>query len=208
MTFDLPAGLYDKEKIKKEIFPSLIMDADIDYGKLLSVCHCIYKTSFLNKYNIRFDEEVRWSEDNIFSAFVGYYAESFYYMKGKAFYHYYQNEGTITTSYKKAAWDVYKTMNQHLKEFFADEDDYDFSKQLKWHMLYYACNCIGQTGSLSDQERKSVIKEILYSDELKEAFKSVDLHNVSPKLRLQLFFMKYRFVNIVNMLIVRRSKNA
>ena len=50
--------------------------------------------------------------------------------------------------------------------------------------------------------------ETEYPDELKEAFKSVDLHNVSPKLRLQLFFMKYRFVNIVNMLIVRRSKNA
>lgn len=207
-TLNINKGKYDKKAIINEIYPSLIMGHDINYGPLLSVWHCLYRKTFINDNQLRFDEEVKWSEDNIFSAIAGYNADSFYYLKKKALYHYYQNEGTITTSYRKGAWDVYKTMNRHLKEYFSDKEGYDFTQQLKWHLLYYACNCIGQTGSLSNRDRKRVIKEILDSDELKNAFEAVDLRSVSPKLRLQLFFMKHHCVNILNMLIIRRNQNA
>ena len=109
-TLDIEKGYYNRDKIISDIFPNLIMRESIKYGPLLSVWHCIYRREFLEKFDLRFDDEVKWSEDNIFSAIMGYRCSSFYYMKGEALYHYYQNEGTITTSYRKGAWNVYCTM--------------------------------------------------------------------------------------------------
>lgn len=82
-SLNIAKGYYDKNRIIKEIYPELIMGRNLDYGPLLSVWHCLYNSNFLRQYNLRFDEEVKWSEDNIFSAFVGYYANSFYYLKGR-----------------------------------------------------------------------------------------------------------------------------
>lgn len=45
-TLSIPAGRYDKAAMKKEIFPQLIMGENVDYGPLLSVWHCLYRTSF------------------------------------------------------------------------------------------------------------------------------------------------------------------
>lgn len=192
-TLDIAAGKYNRNKIIKEIFPNLIMRECIDYGPLLSVWHCMYRISFLNDNSILFDEEVYWSEDNIFSSIVGYCAESFYYMKNEGLYHYYQNEGTITTSYKKGAWNVYMTMNEHLHTYFDNINDYDFSRQLKLHVLYYACVCINQASTLDFKNGINEIKEIVCSKELQDTFQSFKLPDVSFKLKLQLYLIKYKF---------------
>ena len=78
----LHGGYYDKRKIKRCVFPQLIMRDNLEYGPLLSVCVCLYRTSFLKEHDLRFDETVRYSEDNLFSACAGYRAASFFYLKG------------------------------------------------------------------------------------------------------------------------------
>lgn len=199
-TVEIASGRYDKEKIRKEIYPQLIMGENLDYGPLLSVCPCLYRKDFLDKHRLYFDEEVRWSEDNIFSAFVGYYADSFYYMKGQGLYHYYQNSGTITTTYRRGAWQVYCTMNEHLQQFFDRVEDYDFDRQLKLHMVYYACNCIGQELGLSSNEAKDGIKKILQSMQLRDAFSDFTIPNVHFKLKMQLYLMKWKQTGLLYLL--------
>lgn len=191
-TLDIPIGLYERKQIREIIFPILIMRECIDYGPLLSVWHCLYRTEFLRKNNLYFDEKVRWSEDNIFSAMVGYRCNKFYYMKGEALYHYYQNPGTITTSYRKGAWEVYCIMNEHLHTFFDQVNDYDFSRQLNLHMIYYACNCIGQEIGLQKKEAIEGIKQILNSKHLKNVFLHFKMPKVQIKLKFQLYLMKWR----------------
>ena len=189
-TLEIRPGRYDKAALRAEIFPQLIMGENVDYGPLLSVWHCLYRTDFLRFNDFYFDEEVRWSEDNIFSAIVGYHADSFFYMKGEGLYHYHQNPGTITTSYRKGAWEVYCTMNRHLHRFFDRVTDYDFSRQLKLHMIYYACNCTGQAATLPKTEALADIRRILGSQELRQAFRDFPMPKVSRKLQLQLLMMK------------------
>ena len=200
-TLDINGGKYSKKDIEDKIFPNLIMGANMDYGPLLSVCHCLYDLSFLKNHDIKFDEDVLWSEDNIFSSIVGYYANSFYYLKGKGLYNYYQNSGTITTSYRKGSWNVYCTMNNHLKVFFKDKTDYDFSSQLELHLIYYACVSTNQTKHLSDNNRKKELTIILNTPELINAFKKTNLKKLPLKLRLHLFLMKHKFINILNFII-------
>ena len=192
------------DDIQKEIYPSLIMCSNIDYGSLLSVWHCMYRTDFLKSNNLSFNDDIRWSEDNIFSAKVGYCAESFYYLKGDGLYNYYQNEGTITTTYKNGAWKVYSKMNEHLYEYFKEKKDYDFSQQLKWHMIYYACVCASQTRSLPKEEAKQELRAVLNSPQLEKAFDHVDLTGASTKLRVQLFLMKHRMISLLRYLINHR----
>ena len=81
----LHGGYYDKRKIKRCVFPQLIMRDDLEYGPLLSVCVCLYHTSFLKEHDLRFDETVRYSEDNLFSACAGYRAASFFILRAKGF---------------------------------------------------------------------------------------------------------------------------
>ena len=189
-TLEIRPGRYDKADIRREIFPSLIMGENVDYGPLLSVCHCLYRTAFLRKNKITFDEQVRWSEDNLFSAVVGYHADSFFYMKGQGLYHYYQNPGTITTAFRPGAWGVYCTMNHRLHDVFEGAKDYDFSRQLKLHMIYYACCCIGQACTQPREKAMAEIRTILRSGELTGAFRDFSLPRVGWKLRLQLWLMK------------------
>lgn len=191
-TLDIRSGRYNKDDLRREIFPQLIMGENVDYGPLLSVWHCLYRTDFLRSNGFYFDEEVRWSEDNIFSAIVGYHADSFFYLKGEGLYHYHQNPGTITTSYRPGAWEVYCTMNRHLHRVFDRVTDYDFSRQLKLHMIYYACNCIGQAARLEKKDALADIRRILGSQELREAFRDFAMPQVGWKLQLQLLMMKQK----------------
>lgn len=193
-TLDLRKGLYKRAEIEKDIFPRLIMGEDLNYGPLLSVWHCLYRRSFLETFSLTFDEQVRWSEDNIFSAVMGYRCRSFYYLKGISVYHYYQNPGTITTSYRKGAWDVYCRMNEHLHTAFDNTPDYDFSRQLRLHLLYYACNCLGMELNLPKEEALQGIRRILNDDRLIDVFQGLSpLPSVSWKLKAQLLLMKYRW---------------
>lgn len=207
-TLDINGGLYEKEDIVRNIFPSLIMGENLDYGPLLSVWHCLYNLNFLRSNNIEFDEEVKWSEDNIFSAMVGYCAKSFFYFKGQGLYNYYQNEGTITTSYKKDAWKVYCKMNSHLHVYFDYKNDYDFSRQLKLHLIYYASNCLGQASNLPKAERKMEIIKILKSKELAEAFSELNFGDIPMKLKFQLYLMKKQKWRLIDFMLMRRKRNA
>lgn len=202
-SLDIDSGLYERENIIEKVFPVLIMRESIEYGPLLSVWRCLYRSAFLKKNGLAFDEEVKWSEDNIFSAIMGYHCNSFYYLKGEALYHYYNNPGTITTSYRKGAWQVYSVMNEHLHDFFDRVTDYDFSRQLKLHMIYYASNCIGQETSQPKNQAIQGIESILNSKQLKNAFKDFKMPQVPIKLKLQLYLMKWRKSRLLYQLKVR-----
>lgn len=203
-TTAIAGGVYSKADIRETVFPALIMGPDLNYGPLLSVWHCLYRADFLKRNNLRFENDVRWSEDNIFSAEVGYCADSFTYLKGEGLYRYYQNPGTITTSYRPAAWDVYCTMNRKLHAYFGSKTDYDFTNQLKLHIIFYACFCINQTAYLQSKERIRVIKSILSSEILSGAFNGLDKCGMNRKLRTQLWLMRHKCSRLLSRFVARR----
>lgn len=195
-TLDMDEGIYDKNKIKKDIFPTLIMGEDINYGRLLAVWHCLYKKELLYKNNLMFDEEVKYSEDNLFSSIIGYNANSFYYMKGSYLYNYRYNPNSISSTYKPDAWLVYLKMNKKLKDLFLSVEDCDFRNQLYAHIIYYAFNCINHIGhsdnSFSYKYKK--IKDILNTNELENAFKNFKLGKVNLKLKILINMLEYKCI--------------
>ena len=199
-TSAIQGGLYEKKDMIQYIYPALLMGDNIDYGPVLSVCRCLYNRSFLNENNILFAEDVKWSEDNLFSAIVGYCANQFVYLKGKGLYHYYQNPGTITTSYREGAWEVYKRMNEYMANYFSTKRDYDFEYQLRLHLIYYACNVIKLECQYAQNMRsaKLNVQRILRDAKLRKCFKNFKIPvNISAKLYLQLLIMKYKLAGLL-----------
>lgn len=200
---DIREGLYLRKDIKNEIFNKLIMRESIEYGPLLAVWVFLYKLDFLKNNNINFDPEIRWSEDNIFSAIVGYNAESFYYMKEKHFYNYYRNDNSITTTYKKQAWEVYLLMNKKIRYYFENKKDYDFSRQINLHILYYALNCIGNANIFEQgfKAKYKQIKRIVDTKQLINSMKGFIINQENYKLRILLYLIKYRLSFILTLFL-------
>lgn len=207
VTTSLAAGVYDRDALKKSLYPALLMGADLNYGPLLQVWNCLYRRSFLEQYGLRFEPEIRWSEDNLFNAQAGYHARRFVYLKEKFFYQYYENPGSITTGYRPGAWNVYKRMNQCLRQAFQETEDFDFTQQLNWHLLYYACNVIGMecTCAKTRREAHEQIGNILSDKRLLEVFQQTQL-DISWKLRVQLWLMKHQNY-VLLILMYSRKKN-
>ena len=207
VTTSLAAGVYDRDALKKSLYPALLMGADLNYGPLLQVWNCLYRRSFLEQYGLRFEPEIRWSEDNLFNAQAGYHARRFVYLKEKFFYQYYENPGSITTGYRPGAWNVYKRMNQCLRQEFQETEDFDFTQQLNWHLLYYACNVIGMECACAKTRREAheQIGNILSDKRLLEVFQQTQL-DISWKLRVQLWLMKHQSC-VLLLLMYSHKKN-
>lgn len=206
VTKAIRGGFYSKQDIKKEIFPELIMGENLEYGSILSVWNCLYKKQFLNEHKITFADDIKWSEDNLFSSIVGYHARSFYYLKEQYLYHYYQNLGTITTSYRNGAWQIYKKMNVYLQNYFMTQTDYNFSRQIQLHLAYYAFNVLGMENTYAENLKDKIKKfNAIVNDELLiEMLKTFSIPNVNFKLKIQIALLKLRCTLLLVMLYARR----
>lgn len=195
MTTALRPGLYEKADIIKYLYPSLIMGENLDYGPLLSVWHCLYSRKFLNQYHLAFDDDIPWSEDNLFSAMAGYHAKRFFYLKSMGLYNYFQNPGTITTSCPPGAWNVYKRMNRYLENYFSFRSDYDFQRQVQLHLLYYACHVIRM------ERQEACIRTVLKDLHQAHFFDHFRMPDVSLKLKIQLWLMKHQCARTLTFLL-------
>ncbi len=201
-TLDIRGGLYTKQDIINEIFPILIMRESVDYGPLLPVWNCLYKTEFIKQNNLYFDEEIKWSEDCIYSSILGYKSNSFYYLKGECVYNYIYNIGSISTSYKPLSWQVYCLMNKKFREFFENKNDYDFSRQLDLHILYFACSVFSQLkySNYNFWQKYKIRKTVLNTPSLTNAVKKLKLPNVNWKFKIILWLIKQKQAFILTVL--------
>ena len=178
-------GLYDKEGIEKCIYPRLFATPQLTMGAIVAAWRSLYSRSFLCENRLRFCEEVRYSEDAIFSAQVVVAAQSFYYLDGPKYYHYYYNRNSITKSFKKDRWDSCKKLIRAFEEEYKNFEGYDFSDQLHLHKLYCVANALGQRKMLkSVKEREEYCSEICNDAITKDACQHLSLLDVPLKLRM------------------------
>ena len=77
----LKEGGYDKEDLRREVYPYLFATPQITLGPIVAAWRSMYKRSFLLDNHLYFSEEVRYSEDTIFSARVVRKTNRAYYME-------------------------------------------------------------------------------------------------------------------------------
>ena len=203
-SLSLEKGLFNKKKIVDRLYNELIMREDLEYGPLLSVWNCLYKRDFIEKNNLYFDDIVKYCEDNLYSPIVGYNAQSFYYMKNQYLYNYRFNPNSISNTFKQEYWDIYVEMNNKLNNYFNNNQDFNFNRQLSLHMIYYTFNYINllQHSELSFFCKYREAKKALHTNQVKQAFKNIKKINVNYKLKICICMFKYKLC--ITYMIIRK----
>jgi hypothetical protein len=190
---ELAEGLYTRVRIEREVFPGLIASPKLALGLIVSACRSMYRLDFLQENDLYFDEDVKYSEDSIFSAKLVYKTNSFYYLDGPRYYHYFFNPSSITKSFKKDRWDSCRRLIARFEEAFAECESFDFSDQLWLQKIYCVMHALSQRDLIADPaERRRYCQGICDDPITVEAFKYLRLVNVPWKLYILLNIVRFR----------------
>lgn len=191
-------GLYQKKDIVREVYPRLFATPQLTLGVIVAAWRSLYCKDFLEKNNILFDEEIRYSEDTIFSAKVVMAANSFYYLDGPRYYHYFYNGNSITKSYKKDYWENNKKLIGRFEKEFCVYKKYDFSEQLWLQKMYCVVQALGQRYAFTDlKERVQYCQNICKDDIAIQSFRHLNMLRVPLKLYVFCIFIKLKWGKLI-----------
>ena len=195
---EMPGGFYDKERMIKEVYHRLITTPQLTMGAVVGAWGSLYNRMFLSENNLYFYEEVKFSEDLVFSARVVRAASTFYYIDEPGVYHYFYNPDSISKSFREGRWESCKSLIESCERDFVAVKDYDYSKQL--HCLRWFCICLAlnERKYLASQNEKIVYCKKMLSDpvirDTKLGFSHMD---VSWKQKLLMIFVKLKLSRLI-----------
>ena len=194
-THNIRSGFYDYQQLLNEYYPHLLMMENVEYPASISNVTILWKST-LNTKDMRYEPNIRFSEDLLFGAKLLRKARSFYYMKGEALYHYVFNESSASHTFADDKWDDYNRLYECIKKEFSNDPSFDFSYQIDLCILFFVYNTIGEIYSLncSSLEKQNRILEVLNTKNVEDLFKRISICNlnISKKLRIITFIYKYR----------------
>lgn len=191
-------GLYQKSDMIEEIYPRLFATPELTLGVIVAAWRSLYSHAFLKENNILFDEEIRYSEDTIFSAKVVVAAQSFFYLDGPRYYHYFYNHKSITKSYKKDYWENNKRLIRCFEREYGKYEQYDFSAQLWLQKIYCVVEALAHRRAFSERiEQEKFCAQICNDMITIEAMKHINLMNVSWKLYLFCLLIKLKWSKVI-----------
>lgn len=192
-THDIPGGYYDLMRLKSEYYPHLLIMENVEYPATISNCTILWKST-LNVSGMRYEHGIRYSEDLLFGARILRAANSFYYMKGAAFYHYVMNPLSATHKYVPDKWEDYQRLHQSIRRVFANDPEYDFNPQIDLCLLFFLYNTVGEIygAPLSDSGKRQKILGILRTPEAEEMLKRIQIRKLPVSDKLKILTFLYR----------------
>ena len=184
--------------IEREVLNRVLTTDSMTLGPTVSACMALYKSSFLKENNLRFDEEVKNSEDVIFSAQVAYCAASFYYIEEAGIYCYFYNEASISKGFKPDRFEKLKNLSYACEKLFEGKDNGFYDKQLAILRWYIVLNCISERDKLpSFKEKRRHCLNIANDKFTKEAKLKTSELNVPLKMKLLMICVKLRLATVI-----------
>lgn len=198
---ELNAGYYDKNRILDEVYPRILGTSKLTMGPIVGAWESMYDRAFLENNQLYFYEEVKFGEDQIFSACVTKAANSFYYIDTPCVYHYCFNPASISRSFRKGRWESCKMTIQLAEKVFAKETEYDFSKQLKWLTWFCILLALNERKYISSYpKRVKYCRKILGDPEIKWNNLQMKNLNVSIKQKVFLVLVKLKAASILSLI--------
>lgn len=190
---EIPGGYYDRARIKKIIYPRLLATNQLTLGPIVGACGSLYRLDFLRKNNLYFYEDIRYSEDILFSANVIKCAENFYYVDKAGIYHYFYNNKSISKSFRAGRFDSCKKLIRRAYEDFGINDEYDFKKELNYLTWFCVLLSLNERENIKDKcEKIKYCKKIIKDELVRNASLKTRDFDVSYKQKIILKMIKYR----------------
>lgn len=198
-THHIRQGFYDYDHLLKEYYPHLLMMENVEYPATISNWLCLWRRDLargnLFGDHLNYVESVRFSEDLLFGAQLMSRANSFYYMKGQAYYHYCMNEDSVTHSFDSAKWKNYKLLYEEAEQYFLRIKVYDFRKQLDLMLLFFVYNYLSDLRSGSCRmnyiDRFEAAKEVMNDREVQKMMNRLSVLGLKISLRQKLLTAIY-----------------
>lgn len=202
-THDIRPGYYDKAQLETEYYPHLLIMENVEYPATISNYLCLFKNrKGLN--DIRYAVGVKYSEDLLFGARLMRQAESFYYMKGKNFYHYFINPNSVSHTYAPDKWKNYSLLYSKIEESFRNDLKFDFNRQINLCLLFFVYNAVGDIYRAKNLDRRNKIKEILQildAQSVKNMFKTVNVRELPIGNKQKIITWCYKYKLGINFLV-------
>lgn len=195
---NVKAGFYNREQMKSDIFPYLVMDG-VDYPITISNCVMLIRRSIIEENGLSYREDIHISEDAPFGSEVLYCAQSFAYLKEHFFYHYRMTEGSSSRTYKEWWWDSSLKINEEIEDFFGNCPDYDFTQQIKSNMFYLAraeIFYIIRNQDLPRQEENRKIKAVMNHPRVVRMMKDLDVSAFPMSFKMLYWSIRYRSIGL------------
>lgn len=190
---ELQEGLYDKKRIINEIYPRLLATPQLTMGAIVGAWGSLYRTDFLRKNQLSFYEEVKFSEDLIFSANVVRAANSFYFIDTPGVYHYFYNPNSISKSFREGRWDSCKSLIHYCEKDFANDTTYDFKRELyylRWFCIMLALNERKYLKGYS--EKREYCKKLLNDPVIRRTKLRLSYFNVTWKQKVVMILVRWK----------------
>lgn len=175
-------NLFIDIKDKTNISRNVVM-REIASGRAGLICCKLIPKSVVDKFNIRFDESIKMSEDQLFFLELSQYIDRFCYLEGYMYHYDRTNEKSITVNYQN---DVYKNQMyvfEKIEILFQEnelnhsEDIKALSKKIKDILLFCINNEVCTSNIRNINEKIKNINYILkdtsidskYGDEIKDS---------------------------------------
>ncbi len=195
---EMRGGYYSKDDIDKEVLPRLFATSSLTLGPIVGSWGSLYKTSLLKTNNIQFHEEIKYSEDVLFSAEVVTNANSFYYLENGGIYHYFYNDSSISKSFRRDRWESCKALVRISEEGFLNKGGYDFENQmiyLRWFCILLSLN--ERKHLKQAKERVTYCRSIMEDSVTKETPLCLSSINVSFKQKALMIIVKQSLAHIM-----------
>lgn len=197
-THELPGGFYDRERMKREYFPQLLMTKTVEYPVTISNWLLLTRREIIESQKIRYPEGIRFSEDLLFGAEIGYAASSFYYLKGYAPYHYRQNPSSVTHTAYRDKWPMLLDLHGRIAKAFGEKSEFDFQPQIDLCLLFFVYLAIGNLNAvdLSSDILKQQLKIILRGYSVQQILWRIPIAKLEISWKLKLVTYAYRWNKI------------
>lgn len=199
-THDIRSGYYNEKQLKEEYYPHLLMMENVEYPATISNWLCVFKNKRGGKdFAIEYEPGIRYSEDLLFGTRLLRQADSFYYMKGQAYYHYCMNPESVTHKFVPDKWQDYQKLHRKIEEYFENDKTFDFQHQIDLCLLFFLYNAVGdiwREQSLNTHEKRRMVLNILKDNKVKKMFRRINIFKlpISNKLKVITLLYKYQFV--------------
>ena len=190
---ELQQGLYEKDRIIKEIYPRLLATSQLTMGAVVGAWGSLYRNDFLRKNQLSFYEEVKFSEDLIFSANVVRAANNFYFIDTPCVYHYFYNPNSISKSFREGRWDSCKSLIHYCEKDFANDTTYDFKRELyylRWFCIMLALNERKYLKGYS--EKREYCKKLLNDPVIRRTKLRLSYFNVTWKQKVVMILVRWK----------------
>lgn len=195
---ELRPGFYNRADIEREVLARVLTTNSMTLGPTVSACMALYKSQFLRDNELRFDEEVKNSEDVIFSTQVAYCANSFYYIEEAGVYCYFYNEASISKGFKPDRFEKLKNLSYACEKLFGGKDNGFYDKQLAILRWYIVLNCISERDKLMTfKEKRRHCLNIVKDPFAKKIKLKLSELNVPLKMKLLMICAKLRLATVI-----------